>query len=594
MMRVFRKPNTVPAIDNDEGYSSEHEHACMSGVLKTFTPRVKNNYYAVVRLLDAAVDDDALAGFVVSVPVVYFNNAGGWKKQFPNPKHTFMVCLVEYHHNASRIELCCLGTPSSLEENFFVNAVACNKYRELWLAHGERMTPSYVVDVPVGGKYVDLSDDVFDKQPDKQLRSTTTKQTSLYTKYPEYEIDWTDFPPERNKAQILQLSGDEPAMLQPETYVITRLLQETLLRIVSQRAPWRWEKNSCHLDCWLMIQLAFFGHLTKHNPKAICDDFVLSNEPLKKLFQVLLSGGTPTQDNLKMGYWAMEIEEYDQGSRRARKTFGQPLMHSAHADYLQEATTSAGGPELGKLLIGTIIQCNNPLHEDSPLLQRAITHVPVDDFWYSMPDDWVRVKDDQNHFHLPTSHQHKHEDLGDVVQTMIGRTEGETKSCNQCTVRYPGSAFQTKSVKRPDHTMMPLSLEFAVDPHQIMHAAQEITVGGLRYTLLAVVFGNNAHFTCNVKLDGVWYHYDGMGIRSAPRPKQENLTYPRIPRLVRAETILDVPDKDGANKKYTPVSYRYIRETDAAALKPVYLKAVDEVHTETQFSNMWRLFVEGY
>jgi hypothetical protein len=81
---------------------------------------------------------------VVSVPVSYFNNSGGWKAQFTNPAYTFVVALVEYH-NASKdkVELCILGAQQGPDEVFNITSKTYIVFRALWVAHGGRMQPSY-------------------------------------------------------------------------------------------------------------------------------------------------------------------------------------------------------------------------------------------------------------------------------------------------------------------------------------------------------------------------------------------------------------------------------------------------------------------
>ena len=91
-----------------------------------------------------AVED--FGGSFVSVPVTHFNNAGGWKKQFPSPNHSYVVSFVVYHHNNSTIELCILGALD--DENFFINKEAYNQFKANWEMHRKRMTPSYVYNLP--------------------------------------------------------------------------------------------------------------------------------------------------------------------------------------------------------------------------------------------------------------------------------------------------------------------------------------------------------------------------------------------------------------------------------------------------------------
>jgi hypothetical protein len=83
-------------------------------------------------------------GTIITVPVAYFNNEGGWKKQFPNPKTTYIVAQVMYTNlEDTTHEICFLGAPES--DNFFINDEVYIQFRALWEAHGRRMTPTYEV-----------------------------------------------------------------------------------------------------------------------------------------------------------------------------------------------------------------------------------------------------------------------------------------------------------------------------------------------------------------------------------------------------------------------------------------------------------------
>lgn len=74
--------------------------------------------------------------------MTYFNNSGGWKKQFPNPKTTFIVAQVVYTNQTKQThELCFLGLAQN--DNFPINDTVYIQFRALWEQHGRRMTPTY-------------------------------------------------------------------------------------------------------------------------------------------------------------------------------------------------------------------------------------------------------------------------------------------------------------------------------------------------------------------------------------------------------------------------------------------------------------------
>ena len=86
-------------------------------------------------------------GYIISVPVSHFNNAGGWKKQFNYPNHTYVVSHVAYHDLAKEIlEVCFLGAKA--DDTFTISIKAYHQFRKLWLSHGCRRTPTYEINPP--------------------------------------------------------------------------------------------------------------------------------------------------------------------------------------------------------------------------------------------------------------------------------------------------------------------------------------------------------------------------------------------------------------------------------------------------------------
>jgi hypothetical protein len=114
-------------------------------------------------------------GSVVSVPVVWFNNQGGWKKLFMHPGRTFVVAMVEHsNHTTRRHDMCILGAPAG--DNFELDQNAFAEFRALWEAHGGRMLPSYEITGPGTIEAVDLT-----KSPPKPKRRGTQGTCVLHS-----------------------------------------------------------------------------------------------------------------------------------------------------------------------------------------------------------------------------------------------------------------------------------------------------------------------------------------------------------------------------------------------------------------------------
>jgi hypothetical protein len=183
--------------------------------------------------------------------------------------------------------------------------------------------------------------------------------------------------------------------------------------------------------------------------------------------------------------------------------------------------------------------------------------------------------------------------LEGCVGSVLGRSDGETTTCPECATNEPGSNYQVRTMKQPQHASLPLTIKFVVDPGQTIGAEPELCIGGHTYKFMSVVFGNGVHFKCNVVLNDTWYHYDGMGM---PSLEQDASDFPLIPRMARIDRNLDThmtppPPASG----YTPISYRYVRK-NAGHLQPVEIhdSEVEFIPQEQQFTSMWRLLVNGY
>jgi hypothetical protein len=371
---------------------------------------------------------------------------------------------------------------------------------------------------------------------------------------------------------------------------VSRMFQETLDRVVSMRNPWAWMFNSCHLDTWLMVELAFFGKLATSWVTPLTDDMVQSSPPLTKLFKVLFAAGSENQDKMKMGYWAMEIEEYMQGTRKARGGFKQFSTYQSPAQLLHTRSRSDPSVDLVSTYVGMEPICSNPDHIDQIGIRKRVCSINAEDAWYSMPDDWTRTKDSTGRWTTNQCHQFKHRSFSDVVETLLGRSDGETKNCGICATNHPGTAFQEHQQRLPQFAKLPLSLEFNVDAGTEIEADLHLEIGGLHYTLLAVVFGDGAHFKCNVCLRGLWYHYDDLGMEVK---QQQKKSVPNTHRMVRVKSPAGYMTPPAPWETFKPIAYRYIRDEMTTA-EPMELPRWMSLPTGLQFNSMWRLLVEGY
>ena len=340
-----------------------------------------------------------------------------------------------------------------------------------------------------------------------------------------------------------------------------------------------------------MIELSCYGYLAKET-LLLTNTFLKKSPALMKLMKVLTISDTDEQDQMKMAYWAMEIETYQGGSHEHRKGFGKPHQYGEHHQLLNAnmrtdvATLSEGttSHDLYTTNVGFAPACSNPTHGALAKVHKRRDIVTVAEHWYSMPQDWTRVRRSDNQFTFPTCTYKVHKHLGDVVGTLLGRTDGETTECPVCYA-VDQSSYQVTMVKDPTTSTIPLFLEFEICPTLTMRAHGKITVGDDEYTLMGVVFVNGSHFKCNVRMSDGWYHYDDLGMRTL---KQHHAHKgPATPRFVRVSTpnsYMTPPENDF---DYSPVSYRYMRKTFRSLSQ--HAVTAHLLPSDLQFNNMSRL-----
>jgi hypothetical protein len=285
-----------------------------------------------------------------------------------------------------------------------------------------------------------------------------------------------------------------------------------------------------------------------------------------------------------MAYWVHEIEEYLGGSDAARHSFGKPVDYEGHGEYMASSLSDTNNVHLRTIHIGLQPVCNNPEKHSMLPTSKKLNLITFDDNWYTVPDAWTRTKDARGRWHTPLSHARPHRSLGGVMESLLGRTEGETTECTICQSKY-GKSYQVTWEKKPATSRVPLVLEFKVDPDQKLHAEERLEFAGMTYDLVAIVFGNGRHFKCNMLLRNLWYHYDDMGMPSKAPAQLPAGNVPRIPRMVRAQKRLSPPPPFGG---FRPISYRYVR-VGAAQVDPAVLSNDSILPNDLQFNSMWRL-----
>jgi hypothetical protein len=405
--------------------------------------------------------------------------------------------------------------------------------------------------------------------------------------HPSYSVDWV-LPTQFGRGASNRRQGGDPELS------ISRQIQVCVQQLIDKRNPWKYLNNSCHLDCWLMLELSCFGVIA-HNTLLLTNSFIAQSPSLSKLFQVLLSAGdTSEQDRLKMAYWAMEIEDYHGGAPQFRRTFEHPIQYGEHSMLLDAHMRKDVPGQPGKMnshdllntYVGLTPVCTNPTHSNiTPIHKRRLV-LTIAEHWYSMPQDWTRVRLPNNEWLYPTCTYKPHRNFADVVGSALGRTDGETIECKSCFAKH-GKTFQITFQKNPAVTLLPLFLDFEMDPSLCLLAEQFLVIGDTKYILMGVVFGNGSHFTCNVKFQNIWYHYNSCGQLSKHQTICDRRpTLPRMTRITMNHPTNYMTPPEG-DKTYHAISFRYIRKIiDTLGLQPV---DGTDLPRDLQFDNMSRL-----
>ena len=515
---------------------------------------------------------------MLSVPV-YFLNDSVFKRSFPT--NTFIVHYVML----SDLDLCqhyvaIFGTDTI---HIQLNEPQLQFCMSQWAEHGARMVPSYrtgsaddahaVIDLTGGGE----------KRPAKKKRKrdclTSPRRTrSLYVIHPTLKLDWSV-----DRIELVDANGVSGRTASPPTIVTTQF-PDTLVRVVDNllvaREPWAWTSNSCHLDSWLMVELALYDTLARR--QSFSDALVLRTPRLQRLFKVLLGVGLDGQEALRDAYWAMEIEEWRGPS--ARSTFGRTYDYDIHRQILYSDGHEGALESLTKMTVSISLSCSSPEH-DNVVVKKDVYDIQSCDAWYSMPQDSARTstgRDKKEEWRMQTVRAHQHTGPADQVATLIARSDSMLTAC-KC-----GKGFVAAS-KIVNGARMPVSLAFQVFGSKTP-IPLAFTLGGLEYRLVGVVFGNTKHFICNVLLKGSWYHYDDLGLRD-PVLFDGNGDGVRRPgsRLVRIKGDAYLTP---GQVTYTPVTARYIR-TVTDTLIPLRIPQPNTVPQEQQFKEFSMLWEQA-
>lgn len=323
-----------------------------------------------------------------------------------------------------------------------------------------------------------------------------------------------------------------------------------------------------------MSELAFYSTLAARDPRA---EQLVPGVPSrlhKALVHVLLAVGTPSQHSMRTAFWALESDEFGETSFRRYATY------HGHDQVYEEK----GAPGRIGVSYQQRVTCTNEKHV-FPLSTKTSIIPYLNPCWYTLPDEWAIHRNESGRCSVSEVPRRDHRNMPDFLCSLICRSDGEQQECPSC----PGSHFLVHR-KLPDTAHMPLCLLFDVPGVPYLLPDICFDFGGLTYELLCVVFGNGEHFNCNVRLDGGWYKYDGLGVHTEAdvatrlRSVQKNV----LVRLSACNSPAELSTPVTKDAGYRPVQYKYIRTSHPGELGPVRVQ-LPQQDWPVQFHHMVRL-----
>jgi hypothetical protein len=317
---------------------------------------------------------------------------------------------------------------------------------------------------------------------------------------------------------LLSQGTARPPNLRPINACSNRLqiisgIKRAVLRLTTAKFPGpSWAQNSCHLDVFLLSELAFYA---AHEENILAAGDKLPHT-IRRLLRVLLTLGSYGRGLLNQNFARDDYREYEQ--RQLQRSSGSRMaQHYGQADYvwhgeLLTAMTDAEGHtryiEHERMLgCGITETCSGSTH--APHTQtRYITFVPLNKKWY--PLDTAAAKrnlaaDTVNNGDYGVDHK----SYRDAILSHIVRPIGDTPTCmNTVCVGEKATRSYTKNVAM---TRFPRSLELDAGAGDLDWAPVfTLKFGRVEYDLISITLRSDAHYVLLCKLNDIWYLYNDL------------------------------------------------------------------------------------
>lgn len=366
----------------------------------------------------------------------------------------------------------------------------------------------------------------------------------------------------------------DPMYVIQNKHEVWKELRTAVTRLTTlKKAGPRWKFNSCHLDVFLVSELAFYTASITNVPTHV------SALPLclLHLLRALISLGRTDQtdvlhqDTSRDDYRAFEVSQLPQHEQ-------QSIMSSHHGrdDYawhgnmlvaLARKSEHDGYIQDERMLTRNITYECTQQHCEDRVEASFYCYVPVPRQWYNISartivsNRLVRADpQEQQHHGVP------HGSLRATLMSILHRRIGGSMPCSTCRAKQVHAECQRR--KDPKGIRFPRSLEldeeaaFSSKAPLRDNIELQLVFGAVKYNLIAVTLQNAGHFIIVVKLAGLWYEYDDLVQNTE---KGDMFMLPTLLLLGNEDEVYRrLVYHYNAEKQYRPRTWRYTLDPASA------------------------------
>lgn len=300
---------------------------------------------------------------------------------------------------------------------------------------------------------------------------------------------------------------------------ITNGLQNAVYRLTSKQYPGpKNAENSCHLDVFLMSELAFYSAHSANVP----DDVSALPEPIQRILQTLVCLGhfrdhdILNQDVARNDYRTYELSNITHEERHAitiarRGTcdyvwhgvlLATLTQHAGRAEYVQEE----------RMLRRTVThECSGVnCFDESKEEELLNVHVPMSRQWYPFSDKTASTLLGKEGLGIDgPSYGIDHGSFQSMLMSLLHRPIGESTLCTKCQIETRTTTKSASGIRFPrsleldeGHTSRHLPLRTEIEAR--------LNLGSVKYDLISITLQNEGHFVVIVKFGASWYEYDDL------------------------------------------------------------------------------------